>query len=35
MTPLPDGYGLIGANDVVSVGGNAYIAATGSNAIAR
>jgi hypothetical protein len=28
-----DGHGLVGANDVVSVGGNAYIAATGSNAL--
>ena len=28
-----DGHGLVGAHDVVSVGGNAYIAATGSNAI--
>ena len=29
-----DGYGLVGAHDVVSVGGNAYIAATGTNSVA-
>jgi hypothetical protein len=33
VSPCLPGHGLAGANDVVSVGGNAYIASTGSNAV--
>ena len=33
VSPCLPGHGLAGANDVASVGGNAYIASTGSNAV--